>query len=87
MEEIVRKAAGILEIDARRSSLIGRGRLLDEKAVLGWLVKMHAGVSNMWVSERLRAGYPSSVSKAVRRVVESPGLLRKARGLAKQVVS
>jgi REP element-mobilizing transposase RayT len=86
-EGFVRKAAEILEIDARRSSLSGRGRLLDEKAVLVWLVKAHTGVSNAWVSERLRTGHPSSVSKAVKRVVESPRLLRKARALAKQVVS
>jgi hypothetical protein len=82
----IRKAAGILGLDARRANPEGRGRLLDEKAPLAWLVKKHTGVSNGWVSERLRIGHPTGVSKAVGRVTESPSLLRRARSLAKMVL-
>lgn len=85
-EGLVKKAAKILGIDGRRGNLEGRGHLLDEKSLLAWLVKTHTGVSNTWVSERLRTGHPTSVSKAVRRVTESPRLLRKARGLVKTLI-
>ena len=59
----MRRAAEILEIDASPANLSGRGRMLDEKALLVWLVKTHTAVSNAWVSERLRTGHPTAVSK------------------------
>ncbi len=67
-------------------SLEGRGWLLEERALLAWLVKTYTGVSNSWVAERLRTGHPTSVSKAMRRVTENPRLLRKASSLAKALV-
>lgn len=85
-EDFVRRAAEILKVDPRREEFEGRGRLLDEKALLAWLVKTYTGVSNGWVSERLRTGHPTSVSKAVRRVTETPRLMRRARDLARRVV-
>ncbi len=86
-EDFVLQAAEALGIDPNRDNLEGRGRLLDEKALLAWLVKTHTGVSNRWVSERLRTGHPSSVSRAVRRVTGSRQLARRARNLARRVVN
>ena len=60
---------------------------MDEKALLVWLVKAHTGASNAWVAERLGTGHPTSVSKAVRRVKEDRRLLRKARGLEKELIA
>ena len=85
-EGLVRKAAEILGVDGRRGKLDGRGRFLEEKALLAWLVKSRTGVSNGWVAGRLGTGHPTSVSKAVRRVTEDPRLLRKARDLGKALL-
>lgn len=77
----------MLGVDGRRGKLEGRGRLLDEKALLVWLDKTHTGGSNAWVAERVGAGHPSSVSKAVRRVTKDSRLLRRSRDLEKELIN
>jgi len=85
-ERLIIGAAGLLGIDPDQGNLSGRGHLLDEKALLAWLVRSHTGVSNVWVAGRLGTGHPTGVSKAVRRVVESRKLSRQARSLTRELL-
>jgi hypothetical protein len=83
---MIKQTAASLGIDPSPSNLEGRGQLLDEKALLAWVVKTHTGVSNQWISDHLRTGHPSGVSKSVRRVTDDARLLRKAKRLAKDAL-
>jgi hypothetical protein len=68
-ERLVKAGLKALGLPPRRV-LEGRGKQLDEKALLAALVRERSGISNRWVAERLSIGSESSVTRAVRRVSE-----------------
>ncbi len=84
-EQIVSRCLAELDLPAESDLLAGRGRWLDEKALIATIVKTHTAASNAWVAERLAMGHPSSVSRAVRRVRESPRLQRSQRRLVRML--
>jgi REP element-mobilizing transposase RayT len=65
--------------------LVGRGRWLDEKAVVASLIRKRTGVRNAWVAERLGMGTEGNVTRALRRVRESKGLTRRLAKLKREL--
>jgi hypothetical protein len=61
--------------------LAGRGRWLQEKAVIAAMIRKRTGVGNRWITRRLGMGQESSVIRAVRRTKEDGSDARKMRGL------
>ena len=59
--------------------LVGRGRWLDEKAVLASLIRGRTGVRNAWVADRLGMGTEGNVTRALREVTDERRLGRKLR--------
>jgi putative transposase len=82
-ERIVSKILSNLDLPLNPDQLAGRGRWLDEKALIVALVKKYTAASNRWIADRLAMGHPSSVSRAVRRVRHDSKLARKQRQLGK----
>ncbi|NNC87341.1 MAG: transposase [Akkermansiaceae bacterium] len=80
-ERIVGHCLAELGLPAKPGQLAGRGRWLEEKALIASLVKTHTAASNGWVAARLAMGHPSSVSRAARRVRENRKLGRAQRRL------
>lgn len=72
-ERLVKAGLKALGMPPRRA-LEGRGKQLDEKALLAALIRERSGMSNHWVAERLSIGSESSVTRAVRRVREEKRL-------------
>ena len=78
--EAERLAKAVLEwmgLPLKSKELVGRGRWLDEKAVLASLIRARTGVRNAWVAERLGMGTEGNVTRALRRVREEKKLGRK----------
>ncbi len=76
-ERLVRAGLEWMGLPAKPKDLAGRGRWLDEKAILASLVRARTGVRNAWVAERLAMGTEGNVTRALRRVREEQALIRK----------
>jgi len=50
-------------LPGRAKDLAGRGRWLDEKAVLASLIRKRTGVRNAWVADRLGMGTEGNVTR------------------------
>lgn len=72
-ERLVQAGLEALGLGPRRA-LEGRGRQLEEKALLAALVRERSAMSNRRVADRLSMGSESSVTRAVRRVRVEKGL-------------
>ena len=66
-------------LDRSSILLVGRGRWVDEKAVLASLIRGRTGVRNAWVADRLGMGTEGNVTRALRQVREERRLGRKLR--------
>ena len=84
-QRIVGRCLRELGLPEQADQLAGRGRWLEEKALIASLVKKHTAGSNGWIANRLAMGHPSSVSRAVRRVRENPKLRSAQRRLGKML--
>ncbi len=84
-QRIVGRCLRELGLPEQADQLAGRGRWLEEKALIASLVKKHTAGSNGWIANRLAMGHPSSVSRAVRRVRENPSLRSAQRRLGKML--
>lgn len=77
-ERIVSRCLAKLGVPSDTGKLAGRGRWLDEKALVASLARKHTAAGNRWVAQRLGMGHESSVSRAVRRVREHSALRKQA---------
>jgi REP element-mobilizing transposase RayT len=86
--EAERLAVGALKelgLPVEASGLAGRGRFLEEKALVASLIRKRTGVRLAWVAERLGMGVPASVSRAVRRTREEARMARRLRELERRL--
>jgi hypothetical protein len=67
--------------------LAGRGRCLQEKAVIAAMIRKRTGVGKRWIARRLGMGQESSVIRAVRRTNEDGSDARKMRGLENRLAA
>ena len=84
-ERWVAEGLDALGITDDPSTLTGRGRYRDEKAVVAWLARKHTSASNAWLATRLAMGHPGSVSREIGRVSRTPGLTKRAERLKKML--
>jgi hypothetical protein len=69
-----------------RRALEGRGRQLDEKAMLAAVVRERSGMGNRWVADRLSMGSESSVTRAVHRVRNDERLQLRYEGFLRMLI-
>ncbi|WP_234045627.1 hypothetical protein, partial [Haloferula rosea] len=75
-ERLAKAGLEWMRLPLKAKDLVGRGRWLDEKAVLASLIRARTGVRNAWVADRLGMGTEGNVTRAVRRVREEKRLGR-----------
>jgi putative transposase len=71
-ERIALAALRALDAPTEASQLFGKGKWVDETAVVAALIRKRTGVRNRWVAERLGMGHEGNVTRAIRRVNEYP---------------
>ena len=78
-ERLAKAGLKWMGLPVKAKDLVGRGRWLDEKALLATLIRRRTGVRNAWVAERLGMGAEGNVTRALRRVREDKGLEKRLR--------
>ena len=86
-ERLATAALGLLGLPDAAEQLAGRGRWLQEKAVIAALILKRTGVGNRWIARLLGMGQESSVIRAVRRIKENAAEARKIEDLVKQLTA
>lgn len=76
-----------LDAPTEASQLLGKGKWVDETAVVAALIRKRTGVRNRWVAERLGMGHEGNVTRAIRRVNEYPAWKSKLMSLESMFVS
>jgi REP element-mobilizing transposase RayT len=76
-ERLAKAGLAWMGLPVKAKDLVGRGRWLDEKAVLASLIRRRTGVRNAWVADRLGMGTEGNVTRALRRAREEKSLGRK----------
>jgi putative transposase len=80
-------ALGRLGLPEDASGLEGRGKWIEEKALIATLIRKQTGVKNAWVAGRLAMGHEGNVTRAIRRVNDDPARKSKFAELEKMLVS
>jgi putative transposase len=75
-----------LDAPGEASKLSGKGKWVDETAVVAALIRKRTGVRNRWVAERLGMGHEGNVTRAIRRVNEYPAWKSRLAGLEAMLV-
>jgi putative transposase len=86
-ERIAVVALRALDAPTEASQLLGKGKWVDEAAVVAALIRKRTGVRNRWVAERLGMGHEGNVTRAIRRVNEYPAWKSKLMSLESMLVS
>jgi REP element-mobilizing transposase RayT len=86
-ERLAVAALRALDAPTEASQLFGKGKWVDETAVVAALIRKQTGVRNRWVAERLGMGHEGNVTRAVRRVNEYPAWKSKLLSLEAMLVS
>jgi len=86
-ERIAVAALGNLGLPVEVSELEGRGRWVEEKALIAVLIRKRTGVRNRWVAGRLAMGHEGNVTRAIRRVNGSAAWTSKLGDLEAMLVS
>jgi len=73
-ERLATRGLEALGLPIEPPDLAGRGKWTEEKTLLAALIRKRTGVRNAWVASRLAMGHEVMVTRAVRRVRESPAL-------------
>lgn len=71
-ERIALVALLALNAPTGAAQLSGKGKWVDETAVVAALIRKRTGVRNRWVAERLGMGHEGNVTRAIRRVDGNP---------------
>ena len=66
-ERLAKAGLEWMGLPMKARDLVGRGRWLDEKAVLASLIRGRTGVRNAWVADRLGMGTEGNVTRALRQ--------------------
>ena len=85
-ERIVRAGLAALGLPDDPATLPGRGKWLQEKAVVAALVRKRTGVGNRWIAGRLGMGHEGNVTRAARLAREDAATGRRLEELEKQLV-
>jgi REP element-mobilizing transposase RayT len=86
-ERIAAAALRQLGLPAETSELKGKGRWIEEKALIAVLIRKRTGVKNRWVAERLAMGHEGNVTRAIRMVNGSPARSSRLAELEQLLVS
>ena len=86
-DRIATVSLAILGMPDAAEELAGRGRGLQEKAVIAAVIRKKTGVGNRWIARRLAMGQESSVVRAVRRAQEDVVERRRMRNLEKRLAA
>ena len=86
-ERLAVAALRALDAPTEASQLFGKGKWVDETAVVAALIRKRTGVRNRWVAERLGMGHEGNVTRAIRRVNEYPAWKSRLRNLEAMLVS
>ncbi len=86
-ERIAVAALRAMDAPTEASQLFGKGKWVDETAVVAALIWKRTGVRNRWVAERLGMGHDGDVTRAIRRVNEYPAWKSKLLSLEAMLVS
>ena len=85
-ERIARDGLALLGLPKDHGLLVGRGRWLEEKAVVAALIRKRTGVGNRWIAKRLGMGQEGSVTRAVRWAREDAAGMKKVAELERRLV-
>ena len=66
-ERLATVSLSLLGLPDAAEQFAGRGKWLQEKAVIAAVIRKRTGVGNRWIARRLGMGQESSVIRAVRR--------------------
>ena len=86
-ERLALAALRALDAPTEASQLYGKGKWVDETAVVAALIRKRTGVRNRWVAERLGMGHEGNVTRAIRRVNEYPAWKSRLANLEAMLVS
>jgi len=86
-ERLASAGLRILGLPVQPLDLLGRGKWMEEKALLASLIRKRTGVRNAWVASRLAMGHEVMVTRAVRRVRESRELGKRLAELEAKVLT
>ncbi|MGD9420644.1 MAG: transposase [Verrucomicrobiota bacterium JB025] len=70
-ERIAVAALHALGVPTDAAALAGKGKWVEETALVAVLIRKRTGVRNRWVAERLAMGHEGNVTRAIRKVDES----------------
>jgi hypothetical protein len=79
-ERLALAALRALGAPTEATQLCGKGKWVAETSVVAALIRKRTGVRNRWVAERLGMGHEGNVTRAIRRVNESPPWKSRPRG-------
>ena len=74
-------------LPVKASELEGKGKWIEEKALIAVLIRKRTGVKNQWVAGRLAMGHEGNVTRAIRRVNGNPVRKTKLAKLEAMLVS
>ena len=86
-DRIATACLALLGLPDDAEKLAGRGRWLQEKAVIAAVIRKRTGVGNRWIARRLGMGQESSVIRAVRKTKEDGSAARKMRDLENRLAA
>ena len=86
-DRIATASLALLGLPDDAEKLAGRGRWLQEKAVIAAVIRKRTGVGNRWIARRLGMGQESSVIRAVRKTKEDGSNARKMRDLENRLAA
>ena len=71
-ERIAMAALRAPGVPTEASQLYGKGKWVEETALVAVLIRQRTGVKNRWVAGRLGMGHEGNVTRTIRRVNEHP---------------
>ena len=71
-ERIAMAGLRALGVPTEAAQLHGKGKWVEETALVAVLIRQRTGVKNRWVAGRLGMGHEGNVTRAIRRVNEHP---------------
>jgi putative transposase len=86
-ERIAKVSLALLGLPDEVEKLAGRGKWLEEKAVIAAVIRQRTGVGNRWIARRLAMGQESSVVRAVRRAKENATEVKRMQDLEIQLAA
>lgn len=80
-ESLVEEALTVLGLPETADALVGRGKWVQEKALIAALVRKRTSTRNAWIAKRLGMGHEATVTRAVRWAREDRAAQRRLKKL------